>query len=205
MSKPWCCVSPPQGEALSLHPQACRRARGRGRHCLPWHSPCLGLSLVTKERHQKTTAKRKETPKSISVLTKDIRCNPQHHLLWPSQAHGQKGSAAHQQHPLTAPTSTRLWQRGLSSGKGHFGDTRGVSAPLGHPRAGQGRAPVQHPRGTGPSLSQPSSQCCREGKAQISQKWPGLGWALPEVAGPAQPGSAVTEVPAPQPSSSQAR
>lgn len=55
----------------------------------------------------------------------------------------------------------------------------------------------------GPSLSQPSSQCCRKGKAQISQKWLGLGRDLPEAAGPAQPGSVVTEVPAPQPSSSQ--
>lgn len=110
MSKPWCCASPPRAKPLSLHLQACWRARRRGRLHLPWHSPCLGLSLVTKERYQKSTTKAKETPK-IHFCPRDIRCNPQHHLLWPSQAPRQKGSTAHQQHLLAAPTSTWLWQQ----------------------------------------------------------------------------------------------
>lgn len=110
MSKPWCCASPPRAKPLSLHLQACWRARRRSRLHLPWHSPCLGLSLVTKERYQKSTTKAKETPK-IHFCPRDIRCNPQHHLLWPSQAPRQKGSTAHQQHLLAAPTSTWLRQQ----------------------------------------------------------------------------------------------
>lgn len=167
---------------------------GKGQRQTP---PALALALLG------FTTKTKETPRSISVLTKDISCNPQHSLLWPSQARRQKGSTAHQQHLLMAPTSTRLQQQGLSGSKGHFGAMRGGSAPPGHSRAGQGEAPAQRPRGTGLSLSQLGSQRCHEGKAQISQKWPGLGRALPKAAGPTQPGSAVTEVPAPQPTSSQ--
>lgn len=161
--------------------------------------PALALTLLgfifshKREIPKKPPLRQKKPPKSISVLgTSGV--TPSITYCGHPKPPGRKAVL-----PISSTYSQPQRARGSGSSKGHFGATRGISAPRHHPWAEQGQAPTQCPRGTGPSLSQPSS----EGKAQISQKWLGLGRDLPEAAGPAQPGSVATEVPAPQPSSSQ--
>lgn len=131
--------------------------------------PALALTLLgfifsrKREIPKKTTTKAKETPK-IHFCPRDIRCNPQHHLLWPSQAPRQKGSTAHQQHLLAAPTSTWLRQQQRAFW-GHEGY-------LCTPTPSLGRA--------GPS---PNTVPARDGTVPISAQQRGQSPDFTEVAG----------------------
>jgi len=180
-------------QTLVLHELSVRRTpfpsapsvpegKGQRQADLSWHIPCLGSSSATKVRHQKTTTETKQTPKSISVPAKDTRCEPQRRLLRSPHGRGGWQCCPPAAPLLTAPGAGRAGS-GAQRQQRAF---RGISAPP--DRAGQSPGAAAVRDGTVP-ISGCSQRCC-EGKAQVSEKWPGLGRALPGAAGPAQPSAA---------------